>query len=507
MSAKRSLKRQATRAKPKLSRLTSQEIEERIDKLRFEQLWEQKEKDFSASLPNYSSSFQCEQESRQLLLKEVPISITVHVSREDYVHVASTISLTFYPSAAQAGWTKFLSEVRVKLNIEFIDSIYDKFDKSPVHRTLTLKDGGYYIVRQREESAVLEVLNTGKAPAVVTWPITKFINAAKESLADLDTSHIAANDRILQLVMLPEIRKQQRLTSIRLLQCTVPKDIPEIVNDLVAKIKAAADAEAATAQAAANCDQSPLKEYSRRVSYGATPRTPGSGRGRSRGSLKQEVKEIYDKEIDIVSIYRLSLESLNRLVVSGYQQSAANDNVFLYILDSVREYMHEVDIVIVGLKLISDMVPAITRKKPEVLHLIMDIAQRYTPPSVPARERVIRRLLPTAEELEEMRVKAEEAKLAHMMEEEARALEEKLKLEPPPPVDTEPPSPLPPLRGGSRMRSRHLSRTHSAAPGTDRKDPPGSRVGTAATDASAGSTGSRRQFNASRSSKRYNRKL
>lgn len=123
-----------------------------------------------------------EQESRQLSVVETHKIITVNVARQDFPAIKCDIIVKFLPSCAQASWQTFLNDISVKLDVQFIHTLIDRDDNSPVHRTLRLRDKGQYLVRQREESAVLETLYTGVTPTQISWPITGEINTALDDL-------------------------------------------------------------------------------------------------------------------------------------------------------------------------------------------------------------------------------------------------------------------------------------------------------------------------------------
>lgn len=99
-----------------------------------------------------------EQEHRQLRLKEKILKITVNVSRQDFPAISSDVDIFYTPTASQAAWTVFLADVRTKLNIEFVDQIIDRGTLNTVHRTLSLRNGAQYFVRQREESSVIIII-------------------------------------------------------------------------------------------------------------------------------------------------------------------------------------------------------------------------------------------------------------------------------------------------------------------------------------------------------------
>ena len=103
--------------------------------------------EFRDSLPKFSETYDAEQEQRQLRMQEKKVELTVNVTREDYVHISADIKIEFAPSAGQAMWAKFIDEIRIKLGMENVDKIYGKYDGAPLHRILSLKQGGYYVAR------------------------------------------------------------------------------------------------------------------------------------------------------------------------------------------------------------------------------------------------------------------------------------------------------------------------------------------------------------------------
>jgi hypothetical protein len=130
-----------------------------------------------------------EQEARQTTLITEYITLTVNVAREDFPSISADIPIKYSLEAAQSAWRQFLVDVRVALNIEFIEVILDKMDSSPVHRVMRLRPGGQCYVKQREDSAVLEVIVQGKLPEQISWPTTQGITRAKDDLQGLARRH------------------------------------------------------------------------------------------------------------------------------------------------------------------------------------------------------------------------------------------------------------------------------------------------------------------------------
>lgn len=326
---------------------------------------------FVETLPKYENTYESEQESRQTRLKEKYQTITVHVAREDYLHIRADVELKYLNSAAQGAWPTFLQEVRRKLNMDFIDSIYDKFDESPVHRTLRLQDGGHYIVRQREESSVLEVIQSGERPGKIIWPITRYINSSKEILADIAQNRISMDVRVDRLINEPQVRARQRGIVQLLLKAQLPNEILKIAFELI-------------------------KPREEKLFHSEEELE----------AIRRENVKKRDPELDSLSLYRTTLECLNRVAVRGYMEEIAADKVISFIIETIETFLDEVDIAVVGMKLISDIVKMLTRRTEDILNLIMNGVQQYAPPPPIGMERVIKRLLPDPEEV--ARKKAEE---------------------------------------------------------------------------------------------------
>jgi hypothetical protein len=330
----------------------------------FQPLEEKQIEMFKKTLPVYQESEECKQELRQTCLVQKHSQVTVHVAREDFPHIRATITVSFIPDAAQGAWADFLDACRNKLGIDFIDSVYDKFDQSPVHRVLRLQDGGHYVIRQREESSVLEVIQSGVRPGKIVWPITKFINTAKDILGDLQTHQPGMESRVERLVQQPQLRSRQRKICQMILKSTTPEEIIKIMLELV--------------------------EH-----RNPKPSDPPD----VVAAIEKDNKKKLDSEIDYVSIYRIFLESLNRVALRGFMEEAGENSILTYVLNLIEKYKHEVDIVVLGMKLMSDMVKSLALRTDEIFHVIMNCFQQYSPPPQPGFVRVLKRNIPSPEEV------------------------------------------------------------------------------------------------------------
>mmetsp|Transcript_11155 Transcript_11155/g.18218 ORF Transcript_11155/g.18218 Transcript_11155/m.18218 type:complete len:778 (+) Transcript_11155:84-2417(+) len=340
---------------------------------------------FTNTLPVYRETEECKQELRQTCLVQKPSQVTVHVAREDFLHIRATITVSFIPDAAQGAWADFLDECRNRLGIDFIDSVYDKFDHSPVHRVLRLQEGGHYVIRQREESSVLEVIQSGVRPGKIVWPITKFINTAKDILDDLQTHQPGMENRVERLVNQPQLRSRQRKICQMIIKSSNPEEIMKIMLELVEQRK-------------------------------PKPSDPPDVVDK----IEKDNKKKIDSEIDYISIYRIFLETLNRVALRGYMEEAGENSILTYILNLIERLKDEVDIVVLGMKLMSDMVKSLALRTDEIFHVIMNCVQKYSPPPQPGFIRVLKRNIPSAEELERRRQAEDERLAQEAMEEEER---------------------------------------------------------------------------------------
>eukprot|EP01041_Mallomonas_annulata_P006472 gene6472-13070_t len=391
-------------------------------------LAEKHRQSFTRSLPRYTETHACEQERRQVVLKETPIRISVHVAREDFPTVSAQITFSYLQSASQGAWKSFLNEVHSKLNLEFIDSIYDKYDKSPVHRILRLKNGGSYFVRQREESAVLEVLNTGQTPVQISWPITRVINVSKDLLTIRDNAMGPLNEKVHRLVHQPIARAQERESSKAILSASSPSDILGILDKVMTS-------EAAPPETEEEREQRVFEETKRMRAMQLLSKdvvvssdSPGT-QAQTLDSDPSMCRRTHDKEVDVVSLHRLSLEAMQRLLAKRKSPSKPlpmnndddddYDEEYMQLVEFLQrvvpKYMQEIDIVVMALNLIQTLTPLLTRHKKKLLHLILSVLQAYAPPAPPNRLRNPRRLLLSQEEEEAVRAEQDALRLAEMM--------------------------------------------------------------------------------------------
>jgi hypothetical protein len=100
----------------------------------------------------------------------------------------------------------------------------------------------------------------------------------------------------------------------------------------------------------------------------------------------------YEHAIDIVSLHRLALETLARFVANDKAKQVAGFPCYEYICRVVNELRAEVDVVAVGLKLLSDVMKYLIEDREDLLHLILNCVQAYAPAAAPHRPRNPKRL-------------------------------------------------------------------------------------------------------------------
>eukprot|EP00601_Ochromonadales_sp_CCMP2298_P032298 CAMPEP_0173326456 /NCGR_PEP_ID=MMETSP1144-20121109/1070_1 /TAXON_ID=483371 /ORGANISM="non described non described, Strain CCMP2298" /LENGTH=494 /DNA_ID=CAMNT_0014270757 /DNA_START=12 /DNA_END=1493 /DNA_ORIENTATION=+ len=342
--------------------------------LAFETLYENQCSMFARTV-NFLSDFEAnrrEQEARQITLVDTPITIRINIAREDFPNINVDVDVVFLKSAASQAWAALIKETCIKLNLDFLHSIIDRVDKSPVTRVLRLRPNGEYLARQRESSAILEVINTGLTPVEVSWPVTMAINDVKQQLAFEERAQPVLDLRIASLVSKPATRDTQRDVASLLMNATGPVATVTTIEEFHRCFK---NEDAVIASVLT----SPGKVKKKVV---LPPRVPFS-----------EVDK-YHLEVDIVSLHRLCLETLCRFAARGRAKEVAT-RCFRYVRRVVEELRGEVDLVVLGLKLLSDVSKYLIEAREEVLHLVLDCVQAYAPPSAKHRPRMPARLKET----------------------------------------------------------------------------------------------------------------
>ena len=318
------------------------------------------------------------------------------------------IDLRFKMSSAQTAWLPLLSDIRKRLGLEFIFVIVERSDLTPVYNILTMQHGGEYYVRQRESSAVLEVMTTRKVPENISWPITKYVVSAQEDLRFIEDRRPQLVKHVASVTSRPKIREQERYALMDMLKATDPQRVLDVVEGVMGH-NAVGDAPP------------------------DLPLDPATGEPIT-----------HDPHVDIVNVHRMALESLSRLGKRGKAEAVEMAEVAgKFVVKTVYKFMDETDIVVVGLSILNDFGPHFHTIKAQVIHVIMDCVQAFSPPAPIQRPRRPKRLIPSANDLlqqeleaqrlEEERLKAEkeeaerlarEAEMARREEERLRVLEE-----------------------------------------------------------------------------------
>ena len=306
-----------------------------------------------------------EQELRQITLRDKLIQITVSVAREDFPLKRASIDIQYYANAAQQAWSQFLKDVCTKLQLDFIHSILDRKDQSPIHRILMMRDKGDYLIRQREESAILEVINTGIVPLEISWEITRDIIEIKKDLAFNVKTLPHLNSRVAELVSRPLNDEDERILVNRIIGATHPSHVVELISNFYLTYEPKHEQEEA-----AN-DKASLQRRKKNINFAKI--------------------DHFINKVDIISIHRLGIESLNRFVDRRHGGDVV-DHCLDHVLKVVDQLMHEVDLIAVALKLISDLSKLLVKDRDKILPVILNCMQAYCPTSAAHRVRKPKRL-------------------------------------------------------------------------------------------------------------------
>jgi hypothetical protein len=249
---------------------------------------------------------------------------------------------------------------------------------------------GEYFVRITETSAVVETLITHEIPVGDSWAITKFIASAHEEVVWHEGKIPPMERRIKELVSRPKIRNSERQACFTILNSKTPEEIVATVTNLMNEVVI----------------EEPFKP----------------------------IITTHDPEVDIVSVHRLAFEQLNRLAV---RTDRCDDTKFAnacidFIRGAMERFKNETDVIVMGLRFISDIMASLVLFKLQLLHLLLDCVQRFSPPPHMCRPRSLKRLdkemlamlereLEVKRE-EDRRIREEFARLA----EEARLLAEEI---------------------------------------------------------------------------------
>ena len=348
------------------------------------------------------------QEVRQTKIVTVYQTIIVNVRREDFPSISADIPVKYSNEALQAAWGQFIVDLRVALSVEFVDSIIDRKDMAPVNRILGLRDGGQYFVRQREDSAILEVIQSGNNPEQTSWKVTESINVAKDRLKDSGVAQNKMDVKIDEILQRPTLREQQRETTFRLLEAEESGEIIEAMWDVLnaVDLPPAEYAAAMTLKMKRDAEVK-KKEDERTARLAHLVATGGSAKeimelskgaevpagGGNVNAFDEISTKTFDPEVDIIGLYRLAFECLGRLIIKNPEKEGkiATDS-FKFVEDTMNKFREEVDIVVLGSKLLSDLSLSLVQYRERFYNVIMDNIQFYAPANDEFRPaRIIRR--------------------------------------------------------------------------------------------------------------------
>ena len=313
------------------------------------------------------------QAQRQLKIVETPVCISVNVAREDFPGTFSDFDLKFFPSAPQAEWARFIVDVKQKLGLEFIDCIVDRMNGAPVYRSSTLRNGGQYYVRQRESSSILEIITSGEAPHKFIWPITKEISIVQYELNFESKNFEKTNSLIDKILLRPLVRPEERDAALLILDTVSAKEIVDVIEGIMHSV----EEEIVDDNTVHNSEIIGIKVK------GDDDDDDDHGEGNIEDEEKEKPKRYrytYDKNVDIVNLHRIALEALIRSAMKGAKQAiAVFEDGLNFIVKTLENFREEVDIVVIGFKLIGDLSPYLGPKKREIISSLLDCIQAYAP--------------------------------------------------------------------------------------------------------------------------------
>ena len=240
-------------------------------------------------------------------------------------------------------------------------------------RILALRDKGEYLVRQRESSSILEVLNSGVVPINHSWPITKDINDVQKDLEFDRRFQPMVDQRVDGLINKPVTRKKEFQLSDALLKAQTPQEAIKLVLRFHRRY-GSKDEDVHIVFASAE-EEEEYDLYGRDFDDNITK---------------------YDKEIDIVSLHRLCFECLSRFSLKG---KAADVTLFCFgfIYETLERFRTEADVAVLGLRLLNDLTEFLSPEMERVYHAILNCMQAFAPPPPQYKVRRPHRLKPPEE--------------------------------------------------------------------------------------------------------------
>ena len=105
-----------------------------------------------------------------------------------------------------------------------------------------------------------------------------------------------------------------------------------------------------------------------------------------------EIKKTYDKNVDIINLHRIAFESFSRFVLQGPKRAQeVIDEGLQFVFDTLKVFNNEVDLIVMGFRLLAELALWLGPKKKEVIVCLLDCIQFYSPPSPVHRPRQIPR--------------------------------------------------------------------------------------------------------------------
>ena len=285
---------------------------------------------------------------------------------------------------------------------------------------------GKYFVKQRETSSVLEVINTGVIPDQISWESTKGINSIKQHLYEEDIAFPKISDRVDMLVRRPMTRLHEVDSIQSMLVATEPREILHVIEDIMYEVYIPDPNMAIeTPKVEEEILDPRLKRKRQREIEREEQKKKEADEKLTHEERKAKIKyerrknRTYNKDIDDVSIYRIALESLVRVVIRHHDREAIAEECFDFLIEAFERYPNEVDVVLFVIKLMNEMADVFVPMREKFINVIMDIIQAHAPdpPAHRPRARPHRSNKPPVDAAE---VLAEEPRLLLWAEEKKR---------------------------------------------------------------------------------------
>ena len=230
------------------------------------------------------------------------------------------------------------------------------------------------MVRQRESSSILEVLNTGLTPIDHSWPITKDINDVQKDLETDMKFQPSVDQRVDNLIAKPVTRKKEFEQSNLLLHAKTPQEAVKLMYRFHRKYGSNEEENKRMVFESLE-DEEEFDLYGRQFEDSITK---------------------YDNEIDIRSLFRLCLECLSRFALKGKAEDVCKF-CLSFITETIDKFAKEVDVAVLGLKLLNDITKYLSSELESVYHAVLNCMQAFAPPPSHYKQRKPHRLRPSEE--------------------------------------------------------------------------------------------------------------